>query len=97
MEEEMAKVFNKEEVQNKLQQLGALNACHRCSNRNFAILDGYSSLYLQPDLSNIGGLSLGGPVVPVIYVVCQKCGAVTPHAIGALGLLDQESTDNKDA
>ncbi|EBO8175172.1 hypothetical protein WJ590_004888 [Escherichia coli] len=93
----MAKVFNKEEVQNKLQQLGALNACHRCSNRNFAILDGYSSLYLQPDLSNIGGLSLGGPVVPVIYVVCQKCGAVTPHAIGALGLLDQESTDNKDA
>ncbi|MDN0106819.1 hypothetical protein QVN76_07925 [Yersinia rochesterensis] len=93
----MTKVFNKEEVQRKLEQLGALHPCHRCGNGSFAVLDGFSSLFLQPNLSNIGGLSIGGPVVPVVYVVCQKCGAVTPHAIGALGLLEQEASDSKGA
>lgn len=92
----MNKSFNQKEVEEKLTQKGALNVCHRCGHGNFAILEGFSSLFLQPDLSNIGGVTIGGPVVPVVYVACQNCGAITPHAIGALGLLPQEMTDKKD-
>ncbi|MDG4953183.1 hypothetical protein NYR70_08630 [Actinobacillus equuli subsp. equuli] len=85
----MDKQFDREELQNKLGEAGAVNPCHRCGNLSFSILDGFSAIRsLQQNISELNGLVIGGSVVPIIYVVCQKCGAITPHAVGALGLLN---------
>ncbi|OOF78856.1 hypothetical protein BKG96_04775 [Rodentibacter caecimuris] len=83
--------FDSKTIEERLKKAGATRSCHRCGNNNFVILDGYSSILLQQDLSNIGGITIGGPAVPIVYVVCDKCGAITSHAIGALGLLDNLS------
>lgn len=84
------KEFNSTEIQELLEKVGAVKSCHRCGNNGFVLLDGYSSIILQKDLSNIGGITIGGPAVPIVYVVCDKCGAITSHAIGALGLLNDK-------
>jgi len=31
---------------------------------------------------------VGGPVVPVLIVICNNCGAITFHSLGALGFLE---------
>jgi hypothetical protein len=37
-------------------------------------------------------LVLGGPTIPVAIAACNNCGAITFHALGALGLLKKEET-----
>ena len=41
-----------------------------------------------------GNIRLGGPMVPIAIVACTKCGAITMHALGALGLLDNQGDKN---
>ncbi|MCP4049661.1 MAG: hypothetical protein GY730_03030 [bacterium] len=85
--------MNREEIANKLKDKGATKACHRCNKNHFSVLDGYSNLILQDDLSK--GLVIGGPSVPVALLACNNCGAITSHALGALGLLkDKEDKSN---
>jgi hypothetical protein len=67
---------------------GAVRPCHRCGSDSFQILEGYSNMILQDDLRK--GLIIGGPAVPVALVACKNCGAITPHALGALNLLPQK-------
>lgn len=88
--------FDRDLIINKLGEANAIKDCHRCGNQSFTLLDGFSSIFLQQDLSNINGLTIGGPVVPVVYVICTNCGAVTPHAIGALGLLSKNQEKNNE-
>ncbi len=80
--------LDKREIGNALTEKGAIRPCHRCGAAQFTVLDGYSSVFLQPDL---GSVVLGGPNVPVASVVCNNCGAITAHAVGALGLLPGKS------
>lgn len=77
---------DKKNIWDKLVALGASLPCHRCKGMQHTILDGYSAIHIQPDLSNIGGLTVGGPVVPLVHVACVKCGAVTSHASAVLGI-----------
>jgi len=67
-----------------LTKKGVKNPCHRCNSNQFSVLDGYSNMILQDDIKQ--GLVIGGPSVPVVLVACSNCGAITSHAIGALGL-----------
>ena len=87
--------MDRQKIADLLQLKGVKLPCHRCGARNFQVIDGYSNYSLQPELS--GGLVLGGPAVPVVLVVCENCGAITPHALGALGLLPkaEEKQDGK--
>lgn len=80
--------FNQQQVIDKLKEVGANRPCQRCGNKNFTIIDGFSKLFLQDSTENISGLSVGGPVVPVILIACSKCGAITTHSAGVLGLMD---------
>ena len=79
------KKFNRQEYIDELLNRNAQNPCHRCGNNKFALLDGYSYFPIQEKL---GGTVLGGPNVPAILVVCNNCGAVTPHAIGVFKPFD---------
>jgi len=80
-----------------IEQLNARNAimpCSRCGSNSFAVLNQYSKIFIDEKFD--GNLKIGTPTVPVALVVCTNCGAVTMHALGALGLLDnKEDADDK--
>ncbi len=81
--------IDKNEIAQKIQEKGAIKPCHRCGKNQFTVLDGFSIIPLQED-SNARGLVVGGPNVPVALIVCNNCGAITQHALGALGPLPQQ-------
>lgn len=79
-----------------LEERGANRPCHRCGQDKFSVIDKYSYLSLQDEIT--GPLQIGGAAVPVVLVACNNCGAITAHAVGALGLLPkpkEEKDDNK--
>lgn len=86
--------INKQEIAQKLNEKGAASSCHRCGSKSFSILDGYSKYTIQENIDDLPNTVVGGPSVPVILIVCNNCGAITPHAMGALGLLPKAEQDN---
>ena len=76
--------FNRDEVVQKLEAAGAQLPCHRCGQRSFSVLEQITNFSIQEELQ---GLRLGGHSVPAALVICNNCGAMTPHALGALDLL----------
>lgn len=84
--------INKDDVVKKLTEKGALLPCSRCGSRSFTVLDGYSKVMLDNEID--GSIRIGGPMVPVAVVACTKCGAITMHALGALGLLNNQGESN---
>ncbi len=79
--------LNKEEIAKVLTERKALLPCHRCGKQSFTIVDGYTKIPMQEDIDEIQNTLLGGPSVPAVLVACNNCGAITMHALGALGLL----------
>ena len=73
-----------------LQEHGAKLPCPRCGSNFFSLLDGYFNQTIQESLK---GMVLGGPSIPSVVVVCNQCGYLSQHALGALGLLPQEKTE----
>ena len=67
--------------------------CPMCQNRNFIMADGYFSNIMQPDF---GSISIGGPGIPTIAIVCNNCGFVSQHALGVLELLPKDKNISKD-
>jgi ribosomal protein S27AE len=74
----------KEEIIEKSREKGLRTSCPMCGNTHFVLADGY---FNHPIQTSLGGLVLGGPSVPTIAVFCSRCGFVSQHALGALGLL----------
>jgi hypothetical protein len=68
-----------------LERVGARNPCPRCSNSQFMLLPGYFNQTIQPELA--GGLVIGGPSLPTVVLICSRCGYLSQHALGVLGLL----------
>lgn len=58
--------------------------CPMCGNKHFIIGDGYFNSFVQDDFKS---LNLGGPSIPSIPIICNKCGFISMHALGILGLL----------
>jgi ribosomal protein L37E len=82
----------KQEIIKALEDRGAKLPCPRCGNQSFTLLDGYFNQTIQTD---VRGLVLGGPSVPSVVVVCNRCGYLSQHALGALGLLPKEEAENE--
>lgn len=66
--------------------------CPMCGNNHFIIGDGYFNSFMQDDFKNI---NLGGPSIPSIPIICDKCGFISSHALGVLGLLPKDDNENK--
>lgn len=77
--------IDRDKIVEILEQKNANKPCHRCGNDQFALIEDYSNIILQKEIG--GSLVLGGPAVPVVLIACGNCGAITFHALGALGLL----------
>jgi hypothetical protein len=58
-----------------------------CGHNKFILTDGYFNHSVQANTNNI---SIGGPSVPTIAIICSNCGFVSQHAIGLLGLLNNK-------
>jgi len=69
--------------------------CPMCGHDKFMLVDGYFTSFIQDAL---GKLSLGGPGVPTVALICLNCGFLSQHAMGVLGLLakKEETTGNPD-
>lgn len=78
--------FDEQLIINKLNEKKAFLPCHRCGNEQFTVLRGFANIIVQ-DILEPNTLSIGGPTIPIINVACNNCGAITQHAIGALGML----------
>jgi hypothetical protein len=76
-----------EEIIRVLKAKGVEKPCPRCGNEKFEII-GETGVQLQEDPKPLKW-TIMGPVVPVILIACTKCGYLTQHAQGPLGLSRQ--------
>lgn len=74
----------KSRIVEELRKRGVTLPCPRCGNPHFTLLDGY---FNQPVSVEIGAVVLGGKTVPSVVTFCTRCGFLSQHALGALGLL----------
>jgi ribosomal protein L37E len=79
----------KDAIIKALSERGANLPCPRCGNNAFTLLDGYFNQVIQDEPK---GIVLGGRTIPSIVVACKRCGYLSQHAIGVLGLLPKEET-----
>ncbi|MCK4653444.1 MAG: hypothetical protein KAU01_03270 [Candidatus Cloacimonetes bacterium] len=77
----------KQRIIKALEERGAKLPCPRCGNQRFSLLNGYFNQTIQTELK---GISIGGPSVPSIVLACTKCGYLSQHALGTLGLLSKD-------
>jgi predicted RNA-binding Zn-ribbon protein involved in translation (DUF1610 family) len=79
--------FTKKEIIQKLKEKNVKTVCPMCGCAHFTIADGYFNHSMQANVTNV---SIGGPSIPTIAIVCEHCGFVSQHALGILGLIKQE-------
>lgn len=77
----------KQKIAQKLNVAGVKNICPMCGNNQFIMGSGYFKHGIQNSLSDT---VIGGPSIPVIPIICNKCGFISQHAIGVLGLLESK-------
>lgn len=82
----------KKEIIRVLNERGVRLPCPRCGNPSFTLIEGYFNEMIQP---NVNILNIGGPSVPSIITACNRCGYLSQHALGALGLLPSPSEIKK--
>lgn len=63
----------------------AILPCPRCGTKNFTLLDGYFNQGILQKLTS--DLTIGGPTVPSVVVLCSNCGYMSQHALGVLELM----------
>jgi hypothetical protein len=67
--------------------------CPMCKNKAFTMADGYFVNNMQKDINSI---NLGGQAIPTIGIICNNCGFVSQHALGALGILENLKKKKED-
>lgn len=60
--------------------------CPRCANTEFGVMRNMVSFPLG---DNPNKITLPGPVLPCAVTYCKRCGFVSFHVLGTLGLLEQ--------
>ena len=79
----------KEEIINALNSRAPQLECPMCHEKHFTIIDGYVLFPLHDKTNRI---TIGpGSFLPSVSIVCKRCGYISFHALGSLGLLPQDS------
>lgn len=71
------------EIIKALEKRGATLPCSRCGNNSFDII---STAHI-PLQSAPNAIMVGGPSIPAVYIGCNKCGALTTHALSVLEIV----------
>jgi hypothetical protein len=77
----------KDKIIKALADRGVTLPCPRCGTYDFTLLDGYLNQIIQTEPA---GIVLGGRTIPSVVVACNRCGYLSQHALGILGLLPKE-------
>ena len=77
----------KDRIIKKLEEVHAINPCPRCGNGDFVIGDGYGAVTFGKQVGDIDF----SRVVSTIATFCTKCGFLSQHVLGILGLLPEET------
>lgn len=72
----------KQTVQRALQGKIA-GPCPMCRQANWQIAEDFVQ---TPTMAIGGGVALGGPVIPMVQVICTNCGFVAHYAAGVIGI-----------
>ena len=80
-----------EKIVEKLQEKIKNPHCPMCGHRKFAMIDSLIKHTLQ---RGDDSYSISGRYVPCAVTICQNCGFVAEHAIGALGLIKNLETSD---
>lgn len=67
--------------------------CPMCGDAHFTIADAYLLNTLHTDFNSV---TLGGPSIPSLAIICKNCGFISQHALGMLGLLPAEASRDKE-
>ncbi|MCC6466414.1 MAG: hypothetical protein IT463_13830 [Planctomycetes bacterium] len=76
----------RQDIVKRLQERGVSRPCSRCGSDKFALVEGYAVFGMVPALEAESVQNL----VPSAVVACGRCGYLTFHALGALGLLSKD-------
>lgn len=93
MEQNLLPLKEKQRIVETIQRILPSIECPICHNKHFIVADGYFNTSIQ---GNLNGMILGGPSIPSIGLICSKCGFISHHALGVIGLLPEQNnqTDN---
>ena len=80
-----------EKLYERFDKTNASIKCPMCEGEHFFIADAYLLNTLQLDIKKV---SVGGPSIPSIAIVCKNCGFISQHALGVLDLLPEEGCKN---
>ena len=79
----------KNKIAEKLNEKKATLPCQRWGKSDFSVLDGFINLPLNQEIN--GNVVIGGPTIPCAAIACNNCGNLSYHALGALGMLNNEN------
>jgi hypothetical protein len=77
---------HRENITKRLQERGVNRPCPRCGGTQFSLIDGYAVFGMVDRLEDEGVQNL----IPSVCVACTKCGYLTWHALGPLGLMPEQ-------
>lgn len=83
-------IEDKKKIINVLKERHISFQCPICKSSRFTMLDGYASDQVLDDYYKI---LLDGRSLPSIVLICNTCGFVSKHALGALGLLEKKNKE----
>ena len=69
----------------KLTKLG-ISKCPMCSNAAFSLVNGFIAPPLHESVNDLWALGGDKQVLPCVSIVCNRCGFMSTHALGPLGL-----------
>jgi len=72
-------------INNAFKEAGLTNTCPRCNDGEFLFVE--NMLYDQIGYNSGSPFSLLTPTIPVVVIICKKCGFVSQHSLQVLGLL----------
>lgn len=85
-------IEDKKKILEVLQEKRIDPICPICKKMQFTIVDGYITDNVSDDYKK---QVLGGRVIPSFVLVCNNCGFMSHHALGALGLINNEKNTEK--
>lgn len=70
---------------------GLVPSCPYCGGQKFTTTGNVAAILIGDDTS---GLNLG-PHIPSGMLICENCGHIEFFALGSLGLMEKEKTNNE--
>lgn len=74
----------------RLRERGVPNACPMCGNGQWTLADGYVKPLVQNQIDDnrFGNVRMSDSFLPLVALICGRCGFTSQHSVGMLGLRD---------